>query len=89
MPARWAAELADVIDSLRSTAAIVRETGNQLGFLARVVEGDVRLAKAFRDDGPWGAAAPSPVGVHHPHDRSPGPTRRQIEVLPATFAAAA
>lgn len=51
-------ELADVIDSLRSTASTVRETGDRMGFLARIVNGDVPLATRFRDsDDPWGVAA--------------------------------
>ncbi|WP_435059556.1 zinc finger domain-containing protein [Streptomyces sp. bgisy060] len=51
-------ELADVIDSLRSTASTVRETGDRMGLLARIVDGDVPLATRFRDsDDPWGVAA--------------------------------
>ncbi|MBZ3918149.1 zinc finger domain-containing protein [Streptomyces acidiscabies] len=51
-------ELADVIDSLRSTASTVRETGDRMGLLARVVDGDVPLSTRFRDsDDPWGVAA--------------------------------
>ncbi|MFJ9412486.1 hypothetical protein [Streptomyces sp. NPDC101393] len=51
-------ELADVIDSLRSTASTVRETGERMGFLARIVDGDVPLSVRFRDsDDPWGVAA--------------------------------
>jgi hypothetical protein len=51
-------ELVDVIDSLRSTASTVRETGDRMGLLARVVDGDVPLADRFRDsDDPWGVAA--------------------------------
>ncbi|GAA5083281.1 MULTISPECIES: hypothetical protein [Actinomycetes] len=51
-------ELADIIDSLRSTASTVRETSDRMGLLARIVDGDVPLAKVFRDSGdPWGVAA--------------------------------
>ncbi|MGY1548412.1 zinc finger domain-containing protein [Streptomyces sp. MN6] len=51
-------ELEATIDSLRSTAKGVREAGERMQFLARVVDGDVPLAKAFRDTGdPWGVAA--------------------------------
>ncbi|MFI8944100.1 hypothetical protein [Streptomyces syringium] len=51
-------ELADVIDTLRSTASTVRETGDRMGLLARIVDGDVPLATRFRDSGdPWGVAA--------------------------------
>ncbi|WP_228984233.1 hypothetical protein [Streptomyces sp. DH12] len=51
-------ELADVIDSLRSTASSVRETSDRMDFLARIVAGDVPLATRFRDTGdPWGVAA--------------------------------
>lgn len=51
-------ELEATIDSLRSTAKGVREAGERMQFLARVVDGDVLLAKAFRDTGdPWGVAA--------------------------------
>ncbi|MGW7460970.1 zinc finger domain-containing protein [Streptomyces sp. NPDC054797] len=50
-------ELADVIDSLRSTAATVRETGQRMGLLARVVAGDVPLALTFPGGDPWGVAA--------------------------------
>ncbi|MFE9417079.1 hypothetical protein ACFYMX_15730 [Streptomyces griseofuscus] len=42
-------ELADVIDSLRSTASTVRETGDRMILLARIVDGDVPLATRFRD----------------------------------------
>ncbi|MEV7512030.1 hypothetical protein AB0O57_29150 [Streptomyces sp. NPDC091201] len=51
-------ELADVIDSLRSSASTVRETGERMGLLARIVDGDVPLSTRFRDsDDPWGVAA--------------------------------
>ncbi|MET9593166.1 hypothetical protein ABZY45_19835 [Streptomyces sp. NPDC006516] len=50
-------ELADVIDSLRSTALTVRENGEHMGFLARVVDGQVPLATAFPTGDPWGVAA--------------------------------
>ncbi|MFB7584573.1 MULTISPECIES: hypothetical protein [Streptomyces] len=51
-------ELVDVIDSLRSTASTVRETGDRMGLLARIVDGDVPLSTRFRDsDDPWGVAA--------------------------------
>ncbi|GAA4887079.1 hypothetical protein ACFPM3_20545 [Streptomyces coeruleoprunus] len=51
-------ELADVIDSLRSTASTVRETGDRMGLLARIVDGDVPLSTRFRDsEDPWGVAA--------------------------------
>lgn len=51
-------ELADVIDSLRTSASNLRETSDRMGFLARIVDGDVPLATRFRDsDDPWGVAA--------------------------------
>ncbi|MFI1798997.1 hypothetical protein ACH427_16850 [Streptomyces sp. NPDC020379] len=50
-------ELADVINSLRSTASTVRETSDRMGFLARIVEGDVPLATTFPSGDPWGTAA--------------------------------
>ncbi|MEV3853017.1 hypothetical protein AB0J38_01680 [Streptomyces sp. NPDC050095] len=51
-------ELTDVIDSLRSTASAIRETGDRMGLLARIVNGDVPLSTRFRDsDDPWGVAA--------------------------------
>ncbi|MFB8314664.1 hypothetical protein ACFC5T_40100 [Streptomyces sp. NPDC055961] len=51
-------ELADTIDSLRATARSVKETGERMGLLARVVAGDVPLARKFGgSDDPWGVAA--------------------------------
>ncbi|MFB6629982.1 hypothetical protein ACFCWY_08810 [Streptomyces sp. NPDC056362] len=51
-------ELVDVIDSLRSTASTVRETGERMGLLARIVDGDVPLsARLGNSDDPWGVAA--------------------------------
>ncbi len=50
-------ELADVIDSLRSTASTVREHADRMGLLARVVDGDVPLATTFPTGDPWGVAA--------------------------------
>ncbi|WP_239516336.1 MULTISPECIES: hypothetical protein [unclassified Streptomyces] len=50
-------ELADVIESLRSSASTVRETGERMGFLSRIVAGDVPLALAFPGGDPWGVAA--------------------------------
>ncbi|WP_256363378.1 hypothetical protein [Streptomyces sp. TRM70350] len=44
-------ELEATIDSLRSTAKGVRETGERMQLLARVADGDVTLAKVFRDTG--------------------------------------
>ncbi|MFJ4343243.1 hypothetical protein [Streptomyces sp. NPDC088915] len=50
-------ELADVIDSLRSTASTVREHADRMGLLARIVDGDVPLAATFPTGDPWGVAA--------------------------------
>lgn len=50
-------ELADIIDSLRSTASTVRENSERMGFLARIVDGDVPLVIAFPTGDPWGVAA--------------------------------
>lgn len=50
-------ELADVIDSLRSTASSVRENGERMGLLARIVDGEVPLVTAFPTGDPWGVAA--------------------------------
>lgn len=50
-------ELADVIDSLRSTASTVRETSQRMGLLARVVAGDAPLALTLPGGDPWGVAA--------------------------------
>ncbi|MFF9901285.1 hypothetical protein [Streptomyces longispororuber] len=51
-------ELADIIDTLRTSASNLRETSDRMGFLARIVDGDVPLATRFRDsDDPWGVAA--------------------------------
>ncbi|MDI3390138.1 hypothetical protein QIS99_28690 [Streptomyces sp. B-S-A8] len=50
-------ELADTIDFLRSTATRLRETGEQTGLLARIVNGDAPLARTFTSGDPWGAAA--------------------------------
>lgn len=51
-------ELSDTIDNLRSMASSIRKSGNELSLLARIVDGDVPLAVAFRGAGdPWGAAA--------------------------------
>lgn len=50
-------ELKDTIDSLRSHAARIQESAEQMQFLARVVEGDVPLAKRFSSGDPWGVAA--------------------------------
>ncbi|MFH8520277.1 hypothetical protein ACH4CE_35440 [Streptomyces gelaticus] len=50
-------ELADIIDSLRSTASAVRESGERMGFLARIVDGEVPLATTFPTGDPWGVAA--------------------------------
>ncbi|MFE4056697.1 hypothetical protein ACFXP3_10435 [Streptomyces sp. NPDC059096] len=50
-------ELADVIDSLRSTASSVRENGERMGLLARIVDGEVPLVTTFPTGDPWGVAA--------------------------------
>lgn len=50
-------ELADIIDSLRSTASTVRENGERMGFLARIVDGEVPLVTTFPTGDPWGVAA--------------------------------
>lgn len=50
-------ELADTIDSLRSNARQVRELGDRMALLARIIDGDVPLATCFPDGDPWGAAA--------------------------------
>ncbi|MEV3926434.1 MULTISPECIES: hypothetical protein [Actinomycetes] len=50
-------ELADIIDSLRSTAVTVREKGQHMGQLARIVDGEVPLATTFPTGDPWGVAA--------------------------------
>ncbi|MGW0033003.1 zinc finger domain-containing protein [Streptomyces sp. NPDC003314] len=51
-------ELADTIESLRYQATSVRELGERAAFLARVVVGDVPLAKVFSGTSdPWGVAA--------------------------------
>ncbi|MYR41284.1 hypothetical protein [Streptomyces sp. SID5910] len=50
-------ELADVIDSLRSTASSVRENGERMSFLARIVDGEVPLVTTFPTGDPWGVAA--------------------------------
>ncbi|MER7937891.1 MULTISPECIES: hypothetical protein [unclassified Streptomyces] len=52
-------ELSDTIKGLRHLAENVREHADRAGFLARVVEGDVPLAKTFKGEGsdPWGKAA--------------------------------
>ncbi|MFI8265317.1 hypothetical protein [Streptomyces sp. NPDC085665] len=50
-------EIADAIDSLRSSASSVRELRDRMGFLSRIVEGDVPLATAFPTGDPWGVAA--------------------------------
>lgn len=51
-------ELEPTIDALRSDAARIREAADRMRFLARIVVGDVPLAKTFKDGGdPWGGAA--------------------------------
>lgn len=50
-------ELADLIGSLRSTASTVRDNGERMGLLARIVDGDVPLATTFPTGDPWGVAA--------------------------------
>ncbi|MFG2986208.1 hypothetical protein ACGFYQ_33990 [Streptomyces sp. NPDC048258] len=50
-------EVADAIDSLRSSASTVRELGQRMDLLARIVEGDVPLSTAFPTGDPWGVAA--------------------------------
>ncbi|MEV8344597.1 hypothetical protein [Streptomyces niveus] len=50
-------ELVDIIKSLRSNASSLRETGDQMGFLARIVAGDVPLVTTFPNGAPWGVAA--------------------------------
>ncbi|MGA4842092.1 zinc finger domain-containing protein [Streptomyces sp. G45] len=50
-------ELADAIDIMRSSAASVRRLSDQLETVARIVEGDVPLARHFERGDPWGVAA--------------------------------
>jgi hypothetical protein len=51
-------ELSDTIRALSSLAASAQEHADRAQFLARVVAGDVPLAKTFSHGGdPWGAAA--------------------------------
>jgi hypothetical protein len=50
-------ELADTIKALRHLAENVAEHADRAQFLARVVEGDVPLAKTFKGEDPWGKAA--------------------------------
>ncbi|GAA5070775.1 zinc finger domain-containing protein [Streptomyces similanensis] len=51
-------ELADIIKDLRSSASGIRDKAGQMHRLARIVEGDVPLARAFPTKGdPWGKAA--------------------------------
>ncbi|MFF8696200.1 hypothetical protein ACF08W_28715 [Streptomyces sp. NPDC015144] len=50
-------ELSDTIKELRRIADQLREHGERIGFLARVVEGDVPLAKTFERGDPWGVEA--------------------------------
>lgn len=50
-------ELADAITSMRSSASGVLELSERMGFLARIVEGDVPLSTTFPSGDPWGAAA--------------------------------
>ncbi|MEV5204211.1 hypothetical protein [Streptomyces sp. NPDC053720] len=50
-------EVADAIDSLRSSASTVRELRDRMGLLSRIVEGDVPLAAVFPTGDPWGVAA--------------------------------
>lgn len=50
-------ELEPTIDALRSTSERVRELGDRMALLARIVDGDVPLALSFPGGDPWGAAA--------------------------------
>lgn len=51
-------ELEPTIESLRSESRTLRDLAERMHFLARVTDGDVPLAKVFRDTGdPWGVAA--------------------------------
>jgi hypothetical protein len=50
-------ELEPLIDNLRSKARQLREAGEEVAHLARIVEGDVPLATKFSGGDPWGAAA--------------------------------
>jgi hypothetical protein len=77
-------ELEPTIDSLRSLAGQAREYAARLGQLARIVEGDVPLARTFREGDPWGAAA---MTVDRDDFGGPAviPTQRQLLSL-ASFA---
>ncbi|MFK0159183.1 hypothetical protein ACIQVK_44820 [Streptomyces sp. NPDC090493] len=50
-------ELSDTIKELRRIASQLAEHSERIGFLARVVEGDVPLAKNFERGDPWGVEA--------------------------------
>lgn len=50
-------ELADTIDTLRSTATRMRETSEHMGTLARIIAGEVPLVATFPTGAPWGVAA--------------------------------
>lgn len=50
-------EIADAIDSMRSSASNLRELRDRMGLLSRIVEGDVLLDTAFPTGDPWGVAA--------------------------------
>jgi hypothetical protein len=50
-------ELADTIDALRRHADGLRDQAERLSRVARIVEGDVPLARSFLRGDPWGAAA--------------------------------
>ncbi|MEE1764365.1 zinc finger domain-containing protein [Streptomyces sp. SP18BB07] len=50
-------ELSDTIKELRRIASQLAEQSDRMAFLARVVEGDVPLAKTFDSGDPWGTAA--------------------------------
>ncbi|CAM5593713.1 zinc finger domain-containing protein [Streptomyces abikoensis] len=50
-------ELADTIDSLRGTASTVRELGERMTTLARIMDGDIPLRPHLPQGDPWGTAA--------------------------------
>lgn len=50
-------ELSDTIKEMRQLATRIREIGENIAFLSRIVEGDVPLAKKFERGDPWGAPA--------------------------------
>lgn len=74
-------ELEPTIQSLRSHAGPIRDVAERMHFLARVVDGDVPLAKVFRKTGDcWGVAARD---SDHQDYGGPAivPTERQLLML--------